>query len=62
MSHPADIALSQLRAGKERFAEGRQRPHLTSAERARFVEGQQPWAVVLGCSDSRVPIETLFDV
>jgi len=26
------------------------------------VGGQQPWAVVLGCSDSRVPIETLFDV
>jgi carbonic anhydrase len=62
MSHPADTALNLLRAGNERFAEGRQRPHLTPAERERFVEGQQPWAVVLGCSDSRVPVETLFDV
>ncbi|MDP1793004.1 MAG: carbonic anhydrase [Acidimicrobiales bacterium] len=62
MSHPADIALNLLRAGNKRFAEGRQRPHFTPAQRQQFVEGQQPWAVVLGCSDSRVPIETLFDV
>jgi len=62
MSHPVEIALSLLRAGNQRFAEGRQRPHMTPAERQRFVGGQQPWAVVLGCSDSRVPIETLFDV
>lgn len=62
MTHRADIALSLLRAGNERFAEGRQRPHFTPAQRQRFAEGQQPWAVVLGCSDSRVPVETLFDV
>ncbi len=62
MNHPADIALSLLRAGNKRFAEGRQRPHLTPAQRHQFVGGQEPWAVVLGCSDSRVPIETLFDV
>jgi len=62
MSLPADIALNLLREGNERFAEGRQRPHLTAAERERLVDGQEPWAAVLGCSDSRVPIETLFDV
>jgi carbonic anhydrase len=62
MNHPPDIALNLLRAGNERFAEGRQRPHFTPAQRQQFVDGQQPWAVVLGCSDSRVPIETLFDV
>jgi len=62
MSQPADIALTRLRDGNERFAEGRQRPHFTPAERRRLVDGQQPWAVVLGCSDSRVPVETLFDV
>jgi carbonic anhydrase len=62
MSHPADIALDQLRTGNERFAEGRQRPHSTPAERRQFVEGQQPWAVIVGCSDSRVPVETVFDV
>jgi carbonic anhydrase len=61
MSHTPDTALALLRAGNERFAEGRQRPHFTPAQRARFVDGQQPWAVVLGCSDSRVPVETLFD-
>ena len=62
MSHPADIALNMLREGNERFAEGRQKPHFTPAERRAFVEGQRPWAVVLGCSDSRVPVEALFDV
>jgi carbonic anhydrase len=62
MTHPADIALNLLRSGNERFAEGRQRPHFTPAQRQQFVDGQQPWAVVLGCSDSRVPVETVFDV
>lgn len=62
MSHPAHIALDLLRAGNERFAEGRQRPHFTPAEREALAEDQQPWAVVVGCSDSRVPVETLFDV
>ena len=62
MDVSADIALNQLRLGNARFAEGRQRPHFTPAQRAQFVEGQRPWAVVLGGSDSRVPIETLFDV
>ncbi|NTU72215.1 MAG: carbonic anhydrase [Coriobacteriia bacterium] len=51
-----------LREGNERFAEGRQKPHFTPAERHAFVEGQRPWAVVVGCSDSRVPVEALFDV
>ena len=62
MSYPADIALHMLREGNERFAEGRQRPHFTPAERLGFLTEQRPWAVVLGCSDSRVPIEAVFDV
>jgi len=62
MGFPADIALHMLREGNERFAEGRQRPHFTPAQRLAFVGGQQPWAVVVGCSDSRVPVEALFDV
>lgn len=62
MSYTPDIALTMLREGNERFAEGRQRPHYTPAQRLAFVGGQQPWAVVLGCSDSRVPVEALFDV
>ena len=62
MSYPAETALHMLREGNERFAEGRQRPHFTPAERHGFVGGQRPWAVVLGCSDSRVPVEAVFDV
>lgn len=62
MSYPADIALHMLREGNERFAEGRQRPHFMPAERLGLVNDQQPWAVVVGCSDSRVPVEALFDV
>ncbi len=34
---------------------------LNSAERARLVAGQEPFAIVLGCSDSRVPAELVFD-
>jgi len=62
VSYPPEIALHMLREGNERFAEGRQRPHFTPAERLGFVSGQRPWAVVVGCSDSRVPVEALFDV
>ena len=58
----ADVALRMLRAGNERFAEGRPRPHLTPEERRSLGGGQRPWAVVVGCSDSRVPVEGLFDV
>jgi carbonic anhydrase len=57
-----EVALRMLRAGNGRFAEGRPRPHLTPAERRSLGGGQRPWAVIVGCSDSRVPVETLFDV
>lgn len=62
MSHPADIALEKLREGNERFAEGHPRRHFSAAERAGLVDGQQPWAAIVGCADSRVPVEVLFDV
>ena len=56
-------ALQALRDGNARFAEGRPEPQiLTAADRERHVEGQQPIAVVLGCVDSRVPPETVFDM
>jgi carbonic anhydrase len=58
----ADVALRMLRAGNSRFAEGRPRPHLTPHERRELGGEQRPWAVVVGCSDSRVPVEALFDV
>lgn len=63
MSIPALEALERLRAGNRRFIEGvRSRDETTSpARRADLVEGQSPFAVILGCSDSRVPAELVFD-
>jgi len=36
-------------------------PHISEQWRERLTEGQQPFATILGCSDSRVPPEMLFD-
>ena len=56
-------ALARLRDGNRRFVEGvRSLDALASASRrAQLVGGQQPFAIVLGCSDSRVPAELVFD-
>jgi carbonic anhydrase len=60
---PARDALELLREGNRRFASG-----ITSRDtfesRARRIElaaGQEPFAAILGCSDSRVPVEIVFD-
>ena len=54
--------LDQLRAGHQRFLDGHSlHPH---SDRLRMLEveaGQSPVAAVLGCADSRVPVELLFD-
>lgn len=51
-----------LVAGNERFVAGRQaHPHQTVAWRQSLVTAQHPFACVLGCADSRVPPELLFD-
>lgn len=65
MSNPLthDQALTQLIRGNERFVAGwPDRPN-QSARRRREVSdtGQQPFAIVLACSDSRVPPEIIFD-
>ena len=57
----ADDALARLIAGNERFVSGRARPGPTGPA-AELVAGQRPFATILGCSDSRVPPELLFDV
>lgn len=62
MNHSADIAFDMLREGNARFVRGDDRRHFTAEERAALTAGQAPWAVVVGCSDSRVPIEVIFDV
>jgi len=55
-------ALECLRTGNRRFAEGEQQWSGGATEsRVELVEGQAPFAIVLGCSDSRVPTEIVFD-
>jgi carbonic anhydrase len=56
-------ALSRLREGNARFVADI-RSHATSAKRAHrgdLADGQEPFAIILGCSDSRVPAEIVFD-
>jgi carbonic anhydrase len=61
--HPADpgAALARLLEGNRRFAEGRSQAAAASAQRIELADAQQPFAAILGCSDSRVPVETIFD-
>ncbi len=60
---PADEALERLREGNRRFvSEIRSHENLTSeARRSALTAGQEPFAIILGCSDSRVPAEIVFD-
>ena len=56
-------ALQRLKQGNARFAAGSsdRDPLISSRKRSEAVDGQQPFAVILGCSDSRVPVEMVFD-
>ena len=56
-------ALEELREGNQRFASGVRSIDtlLSQAQRSELVGGQEPFAVILGCSDSRVPVEIIFD-
>jgi carbonic anhydrase len=57
-----DEALDALLAGNERFVRGRSRREGTDGERrAEIASEQKPFAIILGCSDSRVPPELAFD-
>lgn len=54
--------IEELRAGNARFREARSiHPHATAARLHDLPQGQHPNAAVLSCSDSRVPVELLFD-
>jgi len=56
-------ALERLRQGNRRFAADINRISGDGGETRRIalIEGQQPIAIILGCSDSRVPAELVFD-
>jgi carbonic anhydrase len=56
-------ALLRLKTGNQRFMQEKSlHTHETVSWRSLLVEGQKPFATVLGCSDSRVPPEMVFDV
>ena len=55
-------ALRALKTGNARFFSGQaRRPETSAAERRAQILGQTPFAVILACSDSRVPTEIVFD-
>jgi carbonic anhydrase len=60
---PAGEALERLRSGNRRFvSEVRSRDSIaTRARRVEVAAGQEPFAIILGCADSRVPAEIVFD-
>ena len=59
----AGSALDRLRAGNRRFVEGNLNSEslASPARRNTLVGDQKPFAIILGCSDSRVPGEMIFD-
>ncbi len=59
----ARAALTRLREGNHRFVadERGADPPPSRARRLELSAGQEPFAVILGCSDSRVPVEIVFD-
>ena len=59
----ADEVIAQLKQGNERFATGKLvKPHADQARRSETATGgQHPRSTIVACSDSRVPVEALFD-
>ena len=60
---PARQALRLLRDGNRRFVSNTRTTtaFATDARRAQLLNNQEPFAIILGCSDSRVPAEIVFD-
>jgi carbonic anhydrase len=58
---PAHTALEMLREGNRRFVEDLRAGGSAAGRRRALPRGQDPLAIVLGCSDARVPAEIVFD-
>ncbi len=60
---PASEALQRLKEGNRRFVDGEATGVIAAgaSRRGELVSGQTPFAIILGCSDSRVPAEIIFD-
>jgi carbonic anhydrase len=56
-------AYARLQEGNQRFVADKQNRSLSTGEtrRLELIAGQMPFAIILGCSDSRVPAELIFD-
>lgn len=61
MSLAAADALDRLKRGNERFASNSLTLNINDDVRKQLLDSQEPFAIILGCSDSRVPIEVVFD-
>jgi carbonic anhydrase len=57
----AEEALARLKEGNRRFATNNRAREALLGHAAELAVGQAPFAIVLGCSDSRVPAELVFD-
>jgi carbonic anhydrase len=58
----ATEALARLKEGNERFvADKLSHPHQTSQTREKLATSQRPFAIILGCADSRTSPEVVFD-
>ena len=57
----APAALAALREGNARFVAELREPHPVRTRRRELPAGQEPLAIILGCSDARVPAEIIFD-
>lgn len=60
---PAREAVTRLQEGNLRFASNIRGPDafVSHTRRLELTAGQEPFAIILGCSDSRVPAEIVFD-
>ena len=54
-------ALQWLKVGNDRYVKSLNNPGNAVATRHELISEQDPFAIILGCSDARVPVEIVFD-